>query len=89
MGEGMIIALGQRALIVALLVSAPVLGLSLVVGLVVGLFQATTQINEQTMSFVPKIAVVMLSVLIFGPWMYGVMRDFTVQLWGTIPQLLR
>jgi flagellar biosynthetic protein FliQ len=88
-GEEMIVALGQKALIMALLVAAPTLGLSLLVGLLVGLFQATTQINEQTLAFVPKIAVVLLTVLIFGPWMYGMMKDFTLQLWAAIPELIR
>ncbi len=74
------INLGRQALLTVLLVSAPMLGFGLVVGLVVSIFQATTQINEQTLAFIPKIIAVMLAVVLFGPWMFTVMLQFTSSL---------
>ena len=80
MTEEYVINLGRQALLTVLLVSAPMLGFGLVVGLVVSIFQATTQINEQTLAFIPKIIAVMLAVVLFGPWMFTVMLQFTSSL---------
>jgi flagellar biosynthetic protein FliQ len=65
-------------------VSAPMLGVGLIVGLLVSNFQATTQIQEQTLAIVPKIIAVFLAILIFGPWILNVMVDFTSQLLGNL-----
>lgn len=65
-------------------VSAPMLGLGLIVGLLVSIFQATTQIHEQTLAFIPKIVAVFVAVLIFGPWILNVLVDFTSRLLGNL-----
>lgn len=81
--------LGQSALVHALLVGAPVLGVSLGMGLLVSLFQATTQINEQTLVYVPKILAVVAALLIFGPWMLTVLVDYARHLMVQLPSLVR
>lgn len=80
---------GRQALETTMLVSAPMLGLSLVVGLLVGLFQAMTQINEATLTFVPKILAVFLATLLFFPWMLSTLIAFTTNLLAGIPQYVR
>lgn len=72
-----------------LLVSGPILILGLVTGLIIGLFQATTQINEQTLAYVPKIVVVMAGALFFGPWMMGTMVSFTNGLFANLHTWIR
>ncbi|HHV08549.1 MAG TPA: flagellar biosynthesis protein FliQ [Firmicutes bacterium] len=89
MSEEFVLSLGRDALYTALLVAGPLLLLSLSVGLLVSIFQATTQIQEQTLSFVPKIVTVFLGLVIFGPWMLKIMRDFTVRLVSVIPTVLQ
>ncbi len=81
-------SLGQHALWVMFLLSLPMLGVALVVGLLVSLLQAATQLNEMTLSFVPKIFAVGLAMVFAGPWMLHVMMDYTTQLLLSIPQLL-
>ncbi len=76
MSGDLVIQLGQEALMVVLLVSAPMLGLGLAVGLAVSVFQATTSIQEQTLAFIPKIIAVFVAILIFGPWMLRIMVEF-------------
>jgi len=70
----------QQALYTILIVSAPMLGVALLIGLVVSVFQAATQINEQTLAFVPKIIGVFAALIIFGPWMLNKLMDFSVRL---------
>jgi len=77
MDSNFIIGLAGQAIYVVLKASAPMLILALVVGLIVSVFQATTQIQEQTLAFVPKIVAVMFSVLVFGPWILNTLVDFT------------
>ncbi len=67
-----------------LIVSLPMLGIGLVVGLIISVLQATTQINEQTIVFVSKILSVMLSLIIFGPWMLTKLTDFTIKVFNMI-----
>jgi flagellar biosynthetic protein FliQ len=84
----MVMTEGQQALQLALMLGAPLLLTGLVVGLLVGFFQAATQINEMTLSFIPK-AVAMAAVLILtGPWMLRLLTDFTRQLFESIPTLI-
>ena len=71
-----VFALGQNGLYHLLLVAAPVLGIALIVGLVVSIFQAATQINEPTLSFVPKIVGAVAVLAIFGPWMITTLVEF-------------
>ncbi len=84
MSQTDIITIMQQALFTIILVSAPMLLVSLVVGLAVSIFQATTQINEQTLSFAPKIIAIFLSLIAFGPWMINKLMDFTNKLFDFI-----
>ncbi|MDB4868486.1 MAG: fliQ [Cohnella sp.] len=84
MSSEFIIGLAGQALFTTLKASAPMLGMGLIVGLIVSIFQATTQIQEQTLAFVPKIVAVFLAVLIFGPWILNVLVDFTSNLLGNL-----
>lgn len=84
-----IVNLGQQALQVMMLVSAPLLLTALVVGLLVSIFQAATSINEQTMTFVPKLVVMFIVMILAGPWMLQVMVDYVTRLFSSIPQLIQ
>jgi len=75
-----IITLAGQAVYTVLKASAPMLVLGLAVGLLVSIFQATTQIQEQTLGFIPKIVAVLLSILLFGPWILNTLVDFTYNL---------
>ncbi|MBO2945742.1 flagellar biosynthesis protein FliQ [Paenibacillus sp. F411] len=77
MNAEFIIGLAGQAVYTVLKVSAPMLILALLAGLAISIFQATTQIQEQTLAFVPKIIVVLLALLIFGPWILTTLVDFT------------
>lgn len=80
-----VVDLGQNAVRTVLLVSAPMLLSGLLVGLMVSIFQAATQINEQTMTFIPKIVAVLLSLIIAAPWIIQVMISFTQNVFQAIP----
>lgn len=88
MTQETVINLAKEALSVALLVSAPMLGFGMLVGIVISVFQATTQIQEQTLTFVPKIITVMLALLVFAPWMLNVLTQFTQNLFLQIPNFV-
>lgn len=75
-----VIDIGRQALTVTVLLSAPLLLAALVTGLVVGLFQAATQINEQTLSFIPKLLSMLIALVATGPWLLQVITDFTTEL---------
>ncbi|QEK12261.1 flagellar biosynthesis protein FliQ [Crassaminicella thermophila] len=77
MSEGQIIDLLQQAMLNVILLSAPMLVLGLIVGLAVSVFQATTQIQEQTLAFVPKILSVLVAIIIFGPWILNRILNYT------------
>ncbi len=81
------IVLFQKALWMALLLAAPMLLLGLLAGLIVSIFQAVTQIQEMTLTFIPKILAVVLSLFIFLPWMLNQMVRYTTEIFGRIPQL--
>jgi len=83
------LSLGQEALKVALMVGAPVLGLGLAAGLIVSLFQATTQINEASLQFLPKILAAAVGLVLFGPWMLNTMLDFARRMITMIPAMVR
>lgn len=89
MSEATVMALARDALQVVVLVTAPILGLGLLAGLVVSLFQAATQIHEQTLAFIPKILAVMIALFVFGPWMLRQVLDFTHRMFDLIPTLVR
>lgn len=80
MGSDFVIRLASETVFTILKVSVPLITIALVVGLLVSIFQATTQIQEQTLAFVPKIVSVFLAVLVFGPWILSVVVDFTYNL---------
>jgi len=82
-----IIAFGRQAIETMLLVSLPVLALSMIVGIVISIFQSVTQIQEMTITFVPKIFVTFLSLLIFGSWMLSKLADFLRGVIGSIPNM--
>jgi flagellar biosynthetic protein FliQ len=85
MTDQTVIDLGTRAIWVSMQVASPVLLATLVVGLVFSIIQAATQINEQTLSFIPKIMVMTAALVISGPWVLQVMTEFTVNLFNDIP----
>lgn len=82
------IELGRQAIEIMLLVSAPLFAAALITGLVVSIFQAATQINEATLSFVPKIVAVFVTLLVAGPWMVTLFTDYVTRLYGAIPSLI-
>lgn len=83
-----VITIAREGLITVLLVAGPMLGASLLVGLIVSIFQATTQLQEQTLSFVPKILAVLAAGVFFGPWMMRVMIEFTSKILGNLSQFV-
>ncbi|HEU4683486.1 MAG TPA: flagellar biosynthesis protein FliQ [Nitrospira sp.] len=89
MTPDMVAQLGRQALETAFMVSAPMLGLSLLVGLLVSLFQAMTQINEATLTFVPKILALFVATLLFFPWMLDVLVNFMTGILMHIPAVAR
>jgi len=84
MSEIDVIEIARQAIYTGVLVSAPLLGLGLLVGMVVAVFQATTQINEQTLVFVSKILATALAVVLFGTWMIQMLTNFTINLYNNI-----
>ncbi|OIP12246.1 MAG: EscS/YscS/HrcS family type III secretion system export apparatus protein [Betaproteobacteria bacterium CG2_30_59_46] len=83
-----VITIGQQAVEITLLVSAPLLLSALAVGLLVSIFQAATQINEMTLSFIPKLLVMFFVLVVAGPWMLNLMMDYTSRLFSSIPGLV-
>ena len=81
----LVIQMAQEALRMVLLISAPMLGLGLLVGLAVSVFQATTSIQEQTLAFIPKIVAVFVAILIFGPWMLRLMVEYVTNVLVNLP----
>lgn len=77
MSQGEVLKIAQDAIRTILMLSAPMLGFSLLVGLIISIFQAVTQIQEATLSFVPKIVAVLIAFIIFGPWMLKVILQYT------------
>ncbi|MHB1125906.1 MAG: flagellar biosynthesis protein FliQ [Bacillota bacterium] len=89
MSEDFVINIAKQAMTLVLLLAAPALGLGMIVGLAVSILQATTQIQEQTLTFVPKIVVVFLSILFFGSWMLNTLLQFTQDLFTNINTMVR
>ena len=86
MTEGQVLDIARQALYTIILCSAPLLIISLVVGLVVSIFQTVTSIQEQTLTFVPKIIAIFLALILLGSWMMNTMVEYTVQLWSSFSQ---
>jgi flagellar biosynthetic protein FliQ len=87
MDAAMVVDIGRQALWATVLVSAPLLAVALAVGLVVGIIQAATSINEMTLSFIPKLIALALAMVLFGSWMLGMLMDFTRGIFQRIPAL--
>ena len=85
MSGDLVIQMAQEALRMVLIISAPMLGLGLLVGLAVSIFQATTSIQEQTLAFIPKIVAVFVAILIFGPWMLRLMVEYVTNVLFNLP----
>jgi flagellar biosynthetic protein FliQ len=83
-----VIEIGRQAIEVTILVSAPLFIAALATGLLVSIFQAATQINEATLSFVPKLIVVFITLIAAGPWMITLLTDYMQRLYGSIPSLI-
>lgn len=84
MDANFVVGLGEQIMWLVVKLTGPILALGLAVGLLVSIFQATTQIQEQTLAFVPKIAAVIIALVVFGPWMLATMIDFTTQILGNL-----
>ena len=89
MSVGFVANLAGQAVLQVLLMAAPMLGLGLLVGLTISIFQATTSIQEQTLTFVPKVVVVLGSLIVFGSWIVNSMINFTMRIFGLIPDMVK
>ena len=83
-----VMTVGSRALEITLMLAAPMLLVALVTGLIVGAFQAATQINEMTLSFIPKLLAISVALMVAGPWMLKLLVGYTRELFESIPQLI-
>lgn len=83
-----VITIGQQAIEITLMISAPMLLTALVIGLVVSIFQAATQINEMTLSFIPKLLGMFAVLIMTGPWIVNMMVDYIQRLFGNIPWMI-
>ena len=88
MTPGSVMEIGRQAVEVTLVLAAPMLLTALVVGLIISIFQAATQINEATLQFVPKMVAMFVVLILFGPWMLQYVVDYIQRLFGGIPQLI-
>ncbi len=85
----MVVTIIRQGLTTVLKVAGPMLGVGMIVGLAVSIFQATTQIQEQTLSFIPKILAIFLTLIVCGPWMLRVLIEFTTELFSYLTQVSR
>jgi flagellar biosynthetic protein FliQ len=88
MNQDVVVNLATNALTLAFKVAMPMLAAGLIVGLVVSIFQAVTQIQEQTLAFIPKVVALAAVLLILGPWMLNQLLAYTADLWGGIPNIV-
>ncbi len=88
MTEDLIINIAQNSLMVTIYASMPMLGISMVVGLIISIIQTTTSIQEQTLTFVPKLIAIFFAILFFGTWIMHLLMEFTIKLWELIPQMI-
>lgn len=89
MTESTVMTIGRDTMLMVLMLGAPMLGVSLLIGLVISLFQALTQINEMTLTFVPKLVALTLVLLFLGPWMLEEVIGFTVKLFDMLPYMVK
>ncbi|MCC2957010.1 flagellar biosynthesis protein FliQ [Massilia sp. IC2-477] len=83
-----VMTMGRTAMEVTLMVSAPLLLVALIIGLIISIFQAATQINEATLSFIPKLVGIFIALVVAGPWMLSTMLDYMRQVFTSIPGLI-
>ena len=88
MNQDVVVNLAMQAMQLSLKVGGPILVVGLVIGLVVSVFQAVTQIQEQTLSFIPKIVGMAVLIVVAGPWMLNQLLTYTAELWGSIPAMV-
>ncbi len=88
MNQDVVVSIVTQAMEVGLKVALPILLVGLVVGLVISVFQAVTQIQEQTLSFIPKVLGLVVVIIVAGPWMLGEILTWTTELYGSIPSLV-
>ncbi|QGQ46843.1 flagellar biosynthesis protein FliQ [Metabacillus sediminilitoris] len=84
MSSEMVISLAEKAVYTTLIICGPLLLLALIIGLIVSIFQATTQIQEQTLAFVPKIVAVLVGLIFFGPWMLSTLISYAQDIFGNL-----
>jgi flagellar biosynthesis protein FliQ len=89
MSETFIMSIGKDAIMIAMTVAAPVLIISMLIGLIISIFQAVTQIQEQTLTFVPKLAAIIVVLLILGPWMLNTLVKFIETMFNNITYIVR
>ena len=89
MNQDFVVQVMFQAINLTILISMPAVGVGLLVGFLISLFQAVTQIQEQTLTFVPKVVSVLLVIAFTSPWIISMMVDFTTTLWSTIPSMVR
>lgn len=89
MDTGMAVYLMNSGIFQTLLLSAPVLIIGAAVGLIISIFQATTSIQDQTLSFVPKIVAILGALVVFGPWMFATLKQYTISLMEMIPLMVK
>lgn len=88
MTPAVVMEIGRQAIEITLLISGPLLLAALVTGLIISIFQAATQINEATLSFIPKLLVMFITLIVAGPWMLQLMVDYIRRLFESIPQII-
>ena len=89
MNELFVLEMGRNALLMTVMLAAPMMGAALLVGLIVSVFQALTQINEQTLTFVPKILAVFAALLLAGPWLMQSIVGYAANMFSLLPQMVR
>ncbi len=88
MNQDVVVSLAMQAMELAMKIALPLLGIGLALGLIVSIFQAVTQIQEQTLSFIPKIIGTAVVIVVAGPWMLGQLISYTEELYSSIPRLV-
>jgi flagellar biosynthetic protein FliQ len=83
-----VVEIGRNALEITLMISAPLFLAALITGLIISIFQAATQINEATLSFVPKLVAIFITMIVAGPWMITIMTDYMRRLYEAIPSMI-
>jgi flagellar biosynthesis protein FliQ len=89
MNQAVLLDLGRQAVLLIIMCSAPMLAATLIIGLVVSIMQAMTQVQEQSLVFVPKVLGVFLALALFGPWILNTMLTFTANLFSSLPSIIR